>query len=205
MLNSSGMYIKSYWHVYKVILHTLTFWMREFKLLSFLWGHLMILSCLHLLLSTVNPTFICFAASDIGIWKCFWISSNPKTELLFLFLPFLNNLNFFSSSSSFQLDENSGLSIISLIPLSSSFNFIILVQISVSNSKILLSQWNGNECELKSKSPSSSKGGSSSNPLSKKKKKFNMFLVLIHCILCTIKMFVLIPILLTLAHFDFTL
>ena len=82
---------------------TLTLLIREFKLLIFLWGHLMILSSLHLFFSTVSPTFISLAAWVIGMLKCFWISSNPKATDLFLPLIFL--LSSSSSSSSFTLEE----------------------------------------------------------------------------------------------------
>ena len=63
---------------------TLTLLMRDFKLLIFLWGHLMMLSSLHLFFNTVSPTFISLAALDIGKSKYFWISSNSSGAVLFL-------------------------------------------------------------------------------------------------------------------------
>ena len=71
---------------------TLTFLMRDFKLLIFLCGHLIIFSSLHLFFNTVNPTFISFAALVIGTSKCFCISSNSNKAVFFL--PFV----LFSSS-----------------------------------------------------------------------------------------------------------
>ena len=59
--------------------------MSNCKLLSFLWGHLMMLSSLHLLFNMVNPTFICLAASLMGTSKCFIISSNSRAHGFFFF------------------------------------------------------------------------------------------------------------------------
>ena len=80
----------------KIDMHarTWTFLMREFKLLIFLCGHLMMFSSLHLFFNTVNPTFISFAALVIGTSKCFCISSNSNKVVLFLLLlvPFSSSL-----------------------------------------------------------------------------------------------------------------
>jgi len=85
---------------------TLTLSMSNCKLLSFLWGHLMMLSSLHLVFNMVNPTFICFAASLMGTSKCFFISSNSNAhEFFFLLLPLLglgpSTCSIFCTSSSF--------------------------------------------------------------------------------------------------------